>query len=56
MVSANHASSNSALEFKHTFGRIVEFFISSLFQDHILLIFMKNTGPEKQVQAIEKSV
>ena len=30
--------------FKHMFGRIIELLIVSVFQDHILLIFMKRNG------------
>ena len=39
--------------YKHTFERINELFSTSIFQDHILLIFMRKMRPEKQVQIIE---
>ena len=41
--------------FKHMFGRVIELLINSIFQYHILLTFMKKTGPGKQVRVIEKS-
>ena len=37
------------------FGRIYEILIISVFQDHILLVFMKKLGPGKQVWIIKKS-
>ena len=45
--------------FKHTFGRINELLIVSIFHDHILLIFTKETGTREtsldnqKVQIIE---
>ena len=39
--------------FKHTFARINELLIVSIFEYHVLLIFMQKTGPGKQVQIIE---
>ena len=39
--------------FKHMFGRINELLIVSIFEDHVLLIFMQKTGPGKQVRIIE---
>ena len=38
---------------KHTFGKINELLIVSIFKDHILLIFMQKMGPGKQVRIIE---
>ena len=40
---------------KHMFGGVIELLINSIFQYHILLTFMKKTGPGKQVRIIEKS-
>ena len=39
--------------FKHMFGRINELLIISTFEDYILLVLMKKTGPGKQVRIIE---
>jgi len=56
-VSSVHVPNRLKQCFKHKFGMINELsIVSSIFEDHILLIFMTKTGPGKQVWIIKVQI
>ena len=55
-VSSVHVRNLLKQFFKHKFRRINELSIVSIFEDHILSIFMTKTGPGKQVRIIKVQI